>query len=109
MTLRRQTLPQRRGVAMWVLGAGVPSSGRSTGPHRSGAHCSSAVFAYNANLMWGFFNYWELRGRPQALLAFAAWIATEKRAGLARSIGFALAATLLYFCHVVRRGDYCWP
>ena len=55
-------------------------------------------FAYNANFIWGFFNYDFSAGLAFAM--FAAWIATDGRNGVARLAGFAVAVTALYFCHI---------
>ena len=57
-----------------------------------------ALFAYNANFFWGFFNYYFAAGL--ALMLFAAWIASQSRAGAARTTLFALGAIAVYFCHV---------
>jgi hypothetical protein len=60
-----------------------------------------SFFAYNANFMWGFFNYYFAAGLSFAV--FAAWIANDaaaRRDAPWKLAGFAAAITLLYFCHV---------
>jgi hypothetical protein len=57
-----------------------------------------SFFAYNANFTWGFFNYYFASGLSFAI--FAAWIASDGRNNLARILGFTLAVTALYFCHI---------
>src|SRR5579884_3988014 len=57
-----------------------------------------ALFAYNANLMWGFFNYSFAAGLD--FLVIAAWIATVERRTALHHAGFALAFTLVYFSHL---------
>ncbi|MEJ1968123.1 MAG: hypothetical protein WDN03_05710 [Rhizomicrobium sp.] len=58
----------------------------------------AALFAYNANFQWGFFNYTFATGL--SFLAFAAWIATDRRRTPTHSLGFALAFTAIYFAHL---------
>jgi len=57
-----------------------------------------ALFAYNANFFWGFFNYYFAAGL--ALVLFAAWISSELRAGWMRTALFMLGTVVTYFCHV---------
>ncbi|MGH9592085.1 MAG: hypothetical protein ACRD5L_03270, partial [Bryobacteraceae bacterium] len=57
-----------------------------------------AFFAYNANFIWGFFNYTFAVGL--AFLVFAAWIATDARRTPGHYVLFAGAFTLLYFSHL---------
>jgi hypothetical protein len=57
-----------------------------------------SFFAYNANFIWGFFNYYFSAGLSFAI--FAGWIATENRNQILRLAGFAIAVTALYFCHI---------
>src|SRR3982751_1544638 len=57
-----------------------------------------AFFAYNANFVWGFFNYYFAAGLSFAI--FAGWIATDRRNGMLRLLGFAIAVTALSFCHI---------
>jgi len=57
-----------------------------------------SAFVYNANFMWGFFNY--CFGVALALLVFAAWINAERRLRLWLVACFSLAALVIYFCHV---------
>lgn len=60
---------------------------------------AGALFAYNAAFMWGFINFYFACGL--ALLVFAAWIATETRAGAWRTAFFALAAFVVFFAHAL--------
>lgn len=83
-------------ISMWMLGPALIQRalfGR-VGP----GVLLSAFFAYNANLIWGFFNY--SFGVGLAFLVFAAWIATEGRRTLLHLIGFAVAFTAIYFSHL---------
>lgn len=84
-------------VAMWVLG---PAAIQRAATGRLGPEpLAAALFAYNANFTWGFFNYYFAAGL--SLMAFAAWIATAKRRGPVMLAAFAAATTALYFCHLV--------
>lgn len=58
----------------------------------------AGFFAYNANFMWGFFNY--CFGTGLALLAFAAWIASENRRRAWHFAALAACVLVIYFCHV---------
>ncbi|MEI9990780.1 MAG: hypothetical protein WDM86_12145 [Rhizomicrobium sp.] len=58
----------------------------------------SAFFAYNANFIWGFFNYTFAVG--VAFVVFAAWIATDGRRTRLHLAGFAVAFTAIYFSHL---------
>jgi hypothetical protein len=58
----------------------------------------ASAFVYNANFMWGFFNY--CFGIALALLAFAAWINAERRLRLWLVACFSLVTLVIYFCHV---------
>ena len=83
-------------ILFWVLGAAAVQWALY---RRIGiAPLFASVFAYNANLMWGFFNYYFAMGL--ALLAFAAWIAGEHRRNTAYYLAFAVAVLIIYFCHV---------
>lgn len=83
-------------IATWVLGAGAVHTAlyRRVGIAPLFASC----FVYNANFMWGFFNY--SFGIGIALFALAAWIADEKRARPGHVCAFAVATLAIYFCHV---------
>lgn len=83
-------------IYLWVLGPGAVH--RALYGRTGIAPLFGSFFAYNANFVWGFFNYYFSTGLSFAV--FAVWIATEKRKGVARLAGFTLAVTLLYFCHV---------
>lgn len=83
-------------VMLWVLGAGAAHWAlyRRIGV----APLFASFFAYNANFMWGFFNY--CFGTGLALIAFAAWIATSRRRKLWHVTIFAVATLAIYFCHL---------
>jgi hypothetical protein len=84
------------GILFWVLGAGAVQWALY---RRIGiAPLFASVFAYNANLMWGFLNYYFAMGL--ALCAFAAWIAADGKRNAAHVAGFAVAALIIYFCHI---------
>jgi hypothetical protein len=57
-----------------------------------------ALFAYNANFMWGFFNYHFASGL--ALVAFAGWIASAGWPQWRRAVVLTLALLAIYFSHV---------
>ena len=57
-----------------------------------------SAFVYNANFLWGFFNY--CFATALALLVFAAWIIAERRLRPWLLACFSLAALTIYFCHV---------
>jgi hypothetical protein len=84
------------GILFWVLGAGAVQWAlwRRVGI----APLFASLFAYNANLMWGFINYYFAMGL--ALCVFAGWIATGGKGNTLRIAGFALAMLVVYFCHV---------
>lgn len=84
------------GIVMWVAGPALIH--RALYGRVGAAPLIAAIFAYNANLMWGFLNYYFAMGL--GLVIFAAWIATEDRRTPTRLMAFALAATVLYFCHL---------
>jgi hypothetical protein len=81
---------------LWILGPGAIH--RALYGRIGIAPLFGSFFAYNANFIWGFFNYYFAAGLSFAI--FAGWIATEKRNGVARLAGFTLAVTALYFCHI---------
>ncbi|HSZ11112.1 MAG TPA: hypothetical protein VK759_02980, partial [Rhizomicrobium sp.] len=84
------------GVAMWVIG---PSLIHRALYGRFGfAPLAAAFFAYNANFMWGFINYYFAAGL--SLVVFAAWIATDGRRRPWMIAGFAVAVTVVYFSHI---------
>jgi hypothetical protein len=83
-------------IFLWVLGPGAIH--RALYGRTGIAPLFGSFFAYNANFIWGFFNYYFSAGLSFAI--FAAWIATDNRNGPLRLIGFTLAVTLLYFCHL---------
>lgn len=63
------------------------------------AALAGVLFAYNAAFMWGFINFYFAAGL--ALIIFAAWIGTEKQAGVLRTLAFTLATLVLFFCHAL--------
>jgi hypothetical protein len=83
-------------VLMWVLGPALIH--RALYGRVGAAALFGALFAFNANLLWGFLNYYFAMGA--ALCVFAGWIATDGRRGPLALAGFALAATAIYFCHL---------
>src|SRR6185312_6774195 len=84
------------GIVMWVVGPALIH--RALYGRAGAAPLIAAIFAYNANLMWGFLNYYFAMGF--GFLVFAAWITMENRRTPMRLAGFALAVTILYFCHL---------
>ena len=83
-------------IFLWVLGPGAIH--RALYGRTGISPLFGAFFAYNANFIWGFFNYYFASGLSFAI--FAGWIATDNRGGVGRLVGFALAITALYFCHI---------
>src|SRR3974390_1992556 len=83
-------------IAAWVFGAAAIKRALFGGV--GVAALFAAFFAYNANYFWGFMNYDFSAGL--GLLVFAAWIATDDWSRPIRLAAFALAATVVYFCHV---------
>jgi hypothetical protein len=83
-------------IFLWILGPGAIH--RALYDRTGISPLFGSFFAYNANFIWGFFNYYFSSGLSFAI--FAAWIGTDRRNGPARLIGFTLAVTLLYFCHI---------
>lgn len=57
-----------------------------------------SAFVYNANFMWGFFNY--CFATALALVVFAAWIISERRPRPWLLACFSLATLVIYFCHL---------
>jgi hypothetical protein len=62
------------------------------------------LFLYNHVLAWGFLNF--LLGLGLALWLFAAWIATQGRAGWTRTLLFGAAGVALFFVHLMALGIY---
>ncbi len=83
-------------VAMWVLGPALIQ--RALYGRIGPAALAGASFAYNANFMWGFLNYYFAAGL--CLCLFGAWISSERRFAPWRLLAFAIAATVVYFCHI---------
>ncbi len=73
-------------IFLWVLGPGAVH--RALYGRTGIAPLFGSFFAYNANFIWGFFNYYFSAGLSFAI--FAAWIATENRNGAIRLAGFTL-------------------
>jgi hypothetical protein len=86
------------GVTLWLWIAGAAAVQRALFRRTGIAPLFAGLFAYNANFMWGFFNY--CFGTGLALLAFAAWIASERRRQIWHVPALALAVLVIYFCHV---------
>ena len=84
------------GIAMWVTGPALIQ--RALYGRIGIAPLLAAIFAYNANLTWGFLNYYFAMGA--AFLVFASWIATEQRRRLSRLLFIAVAVTAIYFSHL---------
>jgi len=82
------------GVALWVLGAGAVQ--RALIGRITIAPLIGAIFAYNENFFWGFFNYYFAAGL--SLAVFAAWIIAVP--GAKRTIVFTLLVTIVYFFHI---------
>ncbi len=83
-------------IAMWVI---APAWVHRLLYGRFGIESLAAsFFAYNANFMWGFLNYYFAAGL--AFVVFAAWIASRERRSIWRLSAFAAAVTVVYFCHV---------
>lgn len=59
----------------------------------------SGLVAYNGLIAWGLVNY--VLGLILALLVFAAWHRLRERPWFARLLVFTVAATGLYFCHLL--------
>ena len=83
-------------VALWAIGPALIQ--RALFGRVNAAALFAAFFAYNANFMWGFFNYTFATGL--AFLVFAAWIATDGKRAAPRLVGFAFAFTAIYFSHL---------
>src|SRR6201992_616364 len=83
-------------IFLWVLGPGAVH--RALYGRTGIAPLFGAFFAYNANFIWGFFNYYFAAGLSFVILA--GWIATQNRYGPGRIPGSAYAAPLVYFCHL---------
>jgi len=83
-------------VLLWVLGAGAIHWAlyRRIGV----APLFAGFFAYNANFMWGFFNYFFAMGL--ALMVLAGWIADADRRKPSHLAAFAPAVFVIYFCHL---------
>ena len=64
----------------------------------------AALFLYNLAFFWGFVGY--LFSVGLFFLIFAGWIATAKWSPWLRAVVFSIAATLLFFCHLVAFGIY---
>jgi hypothetical protein len=83
-------------VALWVAGPALIQ--RALFGRIGPGALLCCFFAYNANFIWGFFNY--TFGSGLALAVFAGWIATDGRRSMVHLLGFALAFTLIYFSHI---------
>jgi hypothetical protein len=83
-------------VLMWVLGPALIQ--RALFGRVNAGVLLAAFFAYNANFIWGFFNYTFTTGLSFVVLA--GWIASDGRRGPLQLIGFAVLFTLVYFGHL---------
>jgi hypothetical protein len=83
-------------VVLWAIGPAILQ--RTLFGRANVAALFGALFAYNANFLWGFFNYCFAVGL--GFFVFAAWIATDGRRTPLHHAGFALAFTAIYFCHL---------
>lgn len=83
-------------IAMWVTGAALIQ--RNLTGKIGVAPLAGALFASNANLTWGFFNY--TFGAGLAFMIFAAWIKRRETLGPKTLAGFTLAVFALYVCHL---------
>jgi hypothetical protein len=83
-------------IAMWVFGGAAIQ--KALYGRIGVAPLAAGFFAYNANFMWGFFNY--CFGTGLSLFVLAAWIGSDGRRTPLRLAGFAAAATVIYFCHL---------
>ena len=84
------------GLMLWVIAPALIQ--RALFGRMSIAPLFAALFAYNANFVWGFLNYDFAMGA--SLAVFAVWIASEGRRTPLHLAGFALAATAIYFSHL---------
>ena len=62
------------------------------------------LFVYNVVLWYGFLNYLFALG--VAILAFSAWVATERRPQALRITGFAIVAAVIFVLHLFAFGVY---
>ncbi|MGH6889417.1 MAG: hypothetical protein ACREHF_09495 [Rhizomicrobium sp.] len=85
------------GITVWLWIAGAAAVQWALFRRVGIAPLFAGFFAYNANFMWGFFNY--CFGAGLALLAFAAWIAGENRRRVWHVPALAAAVLVIYFCH----------
>jgi len=83
-------------VALWVIGPALIQRALFGGVGI--AALFAAFFAYNANLTWGFLNYYFAMGAGFAFVAL--WIASDERRRPWQLILFALAALALAFAHL---------
>lgn len=84
-------------VAMWVAGPALIQ--RALYGRIGPMALVAAVFAYNINFMWGFFNYYFAVGL--CLIAFAGWIGSAGWQRSLRLLLFAPVVIVLYFGHVL--------
>ena len=83
-------------VLMWALGPALVQ--RALYGRISPTALAGALFAYNANFVWGFFNYVFASGL--AIVLFAGWIASSAWPSWRRALVLALALVPVYFAHV---------
>jgi hypothetical protein len=81
---------------MWALGPALVQ--RALYGRIGPMALAGALFAYNANFVWGFFNYVFASGL--AIVLFAGWIASSTWPIWRRALVLALALVPVYFSHV---------
>lgn len=84
------------GMALWVIGPALVQ--RALFAKLSPLPLAGAFFAYNATLLWGFFNFFFAAGC--AFVLFAVWITHCARHTPLKIIGFAAALLVLYAFHL---------
>lgn len=84
------------GVAMWVIGPALIQ--RALFGRIGATALFASLFAYNANFLWGFLNYYFAMGAGFVFFAF--WIATAPARRPRHYACFALAASAIYFSHL---------
>lgn len=92
------------GLTMLLLIGGVAALHRAMHGYWSAWPALAALFTYNLSMFWGFVGFLFTAGL--ALCAFAGWIAAERWNPWKRAAIFTLAATILFFGHLVALGVY---
>ena len=91
-------------IATLALTSGAIALGRAVAGRLSVLHLGVLMFAANSALANGYLNY--LLGLGGAFWLLAAWIRSSGPMRLTTLLGFALAATALYLCHLSAFGIY---